>query len=85
MTYSRPATEGVLAEVQLEDGVLIGAAELPVAVRHRELIEVGEQGQRMTVEAGEGRRRHDGVKYTPSVGKSMRAHSGGVIPSPCSW
>jgi hypothetical protein len=44
------AAERVLAERQVKHGLARADAKLPVAVRHRELIQVGQQGEGLAVE-----------------------------------
>src|SRR5439155_515452 len=75
------AAERVLAEEEMEDGFVADFAGAPVAVRHRQLIEVGQKGDRSHVtrrdiSAGRG--------WSPGTGSpgcaSWRSH--GPRPSP---
>ena len=71
------ALEGVAPEEQVEDGLLVDAAGLPVAVGHRELVEVGEQGERRPVEPFE----HSCLLGRGRFCRRL-AHSVGVGPQP---
>jgi hypothetical protein len=42
--------ERLLAERELKDGFVLQPPRLPIAVGHRELVQVGQQGQRMVIQ-----------------------------------
>ncbi len=47
------ASEGILAEEEVEHGFALAEPGLPVPVGHGELVQVGEQGERVAVESGQ--------------------------------
>src|SRR5204862_572854 len=66
-----PGRKRILPKRKVKHRLGVGHAELPIPVGHRELIQVGQQGERVLVERARGARGHAGsVRET---GRGARA------------